>query len=144
MITDSATEPLVAVILVAYGGRDDTIECIHSLEKSDYPNFKIILIDNNSPDDTRHVVSREFPDVELIVSEVNLGFAGGNNLGIDKALQIKSDYIFLLNNDTEIAPDGITKLVESAGRYNDLGAIGPKIYYYEDKERIWSALCSGS
>lgn len=138
-MSDTVPGPLVAVILVAYGGRDDTVACIKSIQKSDYPNFRIILIDNDSPDDTSQFVRGTFPDVILVVSEKNLGFAGGNNLGIDKALELNADCIFLLNNDTEIAPDTIRKLVESAGKSEKLGAIGPKIYYFEKKDTIWSA-----
>jgi GT2 family glycosyltransferase len=138
-MTDAIPGPLVAVILVAYGGRDDTVACIKSIQQSDYSNFRIILVDNDSPDDTSQFVRGTFPDVLLVESERNLGFAGGNNLGIDKALELNADYIFLLNNDTEIAPDTIGKLVDSAGKSERIGAIGPKIYYFEKKDTIWSA-----
>jgi GT2 family glycosyltransferase len=138
-MTDTVSVPLIAVILVAYGGRDDTVACIRSIQKSDYSNYRIILVDNDSPDDTSQFVRGTFPDVLLVESETNLGFAGGNNLGIDKTLELNADYIFLLNNDTEIASDTIGKLVDSAGKSEKLGAIGPKIYYFEKKDIIWSA-----
>lgn len=139
MKTSRNPEPLVAVILVAYGGRDDTLSCLSSLYKSDYANLKFILVDNASPDDTSQRVAIEFPDVEIIKSEKNLGFAGGNNLGIDFAIQIGAGYIFLLNNDTEIASDAVRLLVKSAMQIEKLGAIGPLIYYHEKKDLIWSA-----
>ncbi|MFH1514743.1 MAG: glycosyltransferase family 2 protein [bacterium] len=139
MMTIPNPEPLVAVILVAYGGRDDTLVCITSLLKSDYPNYKIILVDNASWDDTSEQVAAKFPDVEIIYSDKNLGFAGGNNLGMDRALEIGAQYIFLLNNDTEIAPDAISCLVESAEARENIGVIGPMIYYHEDSSLIWSA-----
>ena len=139
MMTNTNPDPHVAVILVAFGGRDDTLACISSLLKSDYSNFKILLVDNASWDDTSEQVSAKFPDVEIIYSDKNLGFAGGNNLGIDHAVEIGSQYIFLLNNDTEIAPDAISLLVESAEKIDNLGIIGPLIYYHEDNDIIWSA-----
>jgi len=131
--------PFVAVILVAHGGRDYTIACIESLKESTYPNFKIILVDNASPDDTREKVAARFPDIEIMTSDKNLGFAGGNNLGIRYALSLKAEYIFLLNNDTEIAPDAINHLVNTASQNKNIGAVGPMIYYFSDKTRIWSA-----
>lgn len=139
MKTSRNPDPLVAVILVAYGGRDDTIACLVSLAKSDYSNCKIILVDNVSPDNTTQLVSVEYPDVEIIKSKTNLGFAGGNNLGIDYAISINAEYIFLLNNDTEIASSAIGNLVGSALKIDKLGAIGPLIYYHEKKSLIWSA-----
>lgn len=139
MMTNPNPDPHVAVILVAFGGRDDTLACITTLLKSDYSNFKIILVDNDSWDDTSEQVSEKYPDVEIIRSDKNLGFAGGNNLGIDRAIETGARYIFLLNNDTEIAPDAISLLVQSAEKIENLGVIGPMIYYHEDKDLIWSA-----
>ena len=135
----SETAPLVAVIQVAYGGRDYTLACLKSLGKSNYKNLKIILVDNDSPDDTSELVSKSFPEVEIIKIGKNLGFAGGNNVGIDRALQSGVQFILLLNNDTEVDPDAIDKLVERAQKTDKLGAIGPTIYYHSAPDLIWSA-----
>ena len=135
----SEITPLVAVILVAYGGRDYTLACLESLRKSNYRNTRIILVDNDSPDDTSERVKELFPEIEIIKSEKNLGFAGGNNLGINRALQMGVQYVMLLNNDTEIDPDAIAKLVERAEKTDKPGAIGPMIYYHSEPDLIWSA-----
>ena len=106
-------DPLVSIILVAFGGRDDTFACIDSILESDYKKYRIILVDNDSPDDTSIKVAEKFPNVTIIKSSINLGFAGGNNLGIRKAIEEKSDYVFLLNNDTVIASDTISELIRA-------------------------------
>ena len=84
----------VFIIVLHYGSREDTNECLKSLERLDYDNFEIIVVDNDKE---------------------NRGFAGGNNIGIKQALEKGADYILLLNNDTIVEKDFLKKLVE-AGR----------------------------
>jgi len=91
--------PGVTIILVNWNGKEDTIECLESLRRIDYPNFKVLLVDNASSDGSVEELRQRYPDVELIVSDRNLGFAGGNNLGITRALESGADYLLLLNND---------------------------------------------
>ena len=66
--------PLVYVIVLAWNGREHTIECIKSLLQSDYPNYRILLVDNASSDDTERTITKEFPDVELVQNASNLGY----------------------------------------------------------------------
>jgi GT2 family glycosyltransferase len=138
-MTNEHGMPHVAVVIVAYGGCDDTLQCIESLLRSDYTNLTIILVDNASPDNTREMVSTKFPPVKIIASKKNLGFAGGNNLGIKESARINAKYVFLLNNDAEIAPDAVRELISEAEKTENLGAMGPMIYYFSDKSLIWSA-----
>ncbi len=128
----------VAVILVNWNGRADTLACLDSLKAVDYPDLTIIVVDNGSTDGLAEIVRDQYPHVELIVSPDNLGFVGGNNLGIARAEEMGVDFVLLLNNDTEVAPDFLRPLVEAA-RGSRVGIVGPLIYYHGEPRRIWSA-----
>src|SRR5674476_78386 len=94
--------PLVFVIVINYNGINYLKTCLSSLEQQTYPNYKIIVFDNASTDNSAEFIKQNFPDIKLIQSEENFGFAKGNNIAIKLALNQKSDYVFLLNNDTAL------------------------------------------
>ncbi len=123
-------KPLVYIILVNYKTADDTIECIESLRKVDYDNFKIIIVENGSKDDSYIKLKGFCKDEILINSEENLGFAGGNNLGIERALNDNAEYVLLLNNDTTVNEQFLTKLVDAFSYDSNVGIVGCKINYY--------------
>jgi GT2 family glycosyltransferase len=129
--------PLVYILLLNYRGVADTLACLDSLRQLHYPNYRIIVIDNASPDDSvvqlnAHLL--EFPGAfQLIESAENLGYSGGNNLGICTALKETTPeteaYIWLLNNDTTVAPDALTHLVNQAQKTG--GLTGSLLLYPE-------------
>jgi GT2 family glycosyltransferase len=131
--------PVVAIIVLNWNGKDDTAECLESLRKVTYPNFKVLLVDNASTDGSVELFKRDHPDIELLVNEKNLGFAGGNNVGIRRALEEGADYLLLLNNDTVVCPDFLGGLVDIAEGDPRVGIVGPKICFYSDPEKVWSA-----
>jgi len=131
--------PLVYIILVNWNGKNDTLECLSSLQKVSYSNFKILVVDNASHDGSVEAIRTDFPNVELLVNKENLRFAGGNNIGIQYALQNNADYILLLNNDTTVEPNFLSELIIVAGNQNEIGIVGAKIFYYTDNKRIWFA-----
>ncbi len=131
--------PVVSIIILNWNRKDDTISLLQSIGKVSYPNFLLILVDNASSDGTVDAVKEKFPFVKIIPNSENLRFAGGNNVGIEYALQTKTDYVLLLNNDTIVDPNFLSKLVEYAEGNNDVGIGGPKIFYYYDQRRIWFA-----
>jgi len=134
------TSPKVSVIVVNWNNFKDTAECLESLRKVDYPNFEVIVVDNGSSGNDTNLLRQGFGDfVKLIVSDSNLGFAGGCNLGIKDALARGAEYIALLNNDTVVAPDFIGAMVNVAQSDRKLGVAGGKIYCYELPETIWFA-----
>lgn len=137
--TASPTPPSVAIIVLNWNGLVDTRACLHSLLKIDYFAAHIVVVDNGSSDDSVVRIRAEFPAVTLIETGVNLGYAGGNNVGIRHALAQGFDYILLLNNDTEVAPDFLDVLVAYCETHPEVGAVGPKIYLYDYPDRLWSA-----
>lgn len=121
--------PLVFAIILNWNGYEDTIACIESVQKSSYSNFKILIIDNASTDGSVDKIKRIFPSVDLIVNNSNIGYAGGNNIGILRAMSEKSDFVLILNNDTIINSDAIGKMVEFSMNMHGIGLVGPKVMY---------------
>ncbi len=132
-------QPRVAVVIVNYNGSEVLCDCLTSVLASSYPALDVLVVDNASTDDSLAVVRRDFPSVHLIACTENLGFAGGNNVGIRTALQAGAQYVLVLNNDTIIAPDCIEWLVRRARADSRIGAVSPMILFCDPKDRIWSA-----
>jgi hypothetical protein len=132
-------KPHVAIIVLNWNRSQDTIECLKSVEKIDYPNYEITVIDNGSTDGSPEIIKKMFPKINLIINKENLGYAEGNNIGIRYALNKKYPYIFVLNNDTVVAPDILNSFEEAASLYRDAGIFGAKIYYYSEPNKIWHA-----
>jgi GT2 family glycosyltransferase len=130
---------LVGVVVLSWNGRDDTLSCLASLQDVRYDPVVVVVVDNGSTDGTSDAVRAEFPHVELVRSEVNLGFAEGNNVGIRRALELGADYVLVLNNDVEVDPELVGALVEEAARRPDAGALCSKILYAEPPDLIWFA-----
>lgn len=129
----------VYIILVSYRNADLTIECVRSILSCNDPSIHIVIVDNNSPDDTFVTLKKELSgihNVKLILSKANNGFSAGNNIGIKYSLKQGADYVMLLNNDTVIDPDMIDILKNKCDRYT---VASPKMYYYDSPQRIWFA-----
>ncbi|HLR24626.1 MAG TPA: glycosyltransferase family 2 protein [Fodinibius sp.] len=133
---DLSDKPNVYIILVNWNGWKDTVECLQSLQKLDYPNYSIVVVDNGSTDQSVQQIRQRFPDIHLIENEENLGFAGGNNVGIRNALEREADYIWLLNNDTVVEKQALTHLVERMEKEPDLGICGSRLIYYHRRDTI--------
>jgi GT2 family glycosyltransferase/protoporphyrinogen oxidase len=132
------TAPQIFSVILAYNNYSDTAECLLSLFAADYPHLRVVLVDNGSEDHTPEKVRQEFPQVHLIENGQNLGVPAGYNIGFRYALEQGADYILMLNNDTLIAPDMITKLLEQAESDPNAGIIMPIVLYYGSKDEIWS------
>lgn len=132
--------PLVSIISVNYNQSALTCDMIRSLKQVTYPNLEIIIVDNDSRDDSPLPITEEFPDVSLIRSERNLGFAGGNNLGISSS---NGEYLFFLNNDTEVDPHVLEPMVDLFESDSRIGIASPKIIYYQSGETIQFAGSKG-
>ena len=116
-----------------------TLECLRSLRKVATPGLHIIVVDNASSDGSVEAFRREFPEVEILVQERNLRFAGGNNAGIRRALDEEAEFVVLLNNDTTVHPAFIDVLLERMWSDPACGMAAPKIYYYDAPNTVWFA-----
>jgi len=130
------TRPRVAIIILNWNGCADTLECLASISAIDYPNFVAVVVDNGSTDGTPQEVRIRFPDAHLIETGRNLGYAGGNNVGIKWALDKSVDYILLLNNDTIVDPGILAFLVTAAISVDNAGIFGAKIFFYDRPELL--------
>lgn len=132
-------EPLVVIVVLNWNGREDCRECLESLRSLTYPNFRTLLVDNASTDDSVPFVREHFGEVEVIENAQNLGFTEGNNVGMRRALEMDAGWVLLLNNDTTVEPDFVTKLVAAAQTDATIGVIGPRVNLYNPCDRIWFA-----
>ncbi len=174
--------PKVAVIILNWNGWEDTIECLESLYQITYPSFNVIVVDNDSKDDSikkiknycegkikpkskffkytkdnKPIKTIEYtlenlnsPGISLndhtntnlnklilIKNNENYGFAEGNNIGIDYALEhLETDYILLLNNDTVVDKDFLNELILFSNKYDEIGIVGPTVFRYDDPKLI--------
>jgi len=123
-------KPLVYIITINWNGINDTIECLESLKKITYKNYKIILVDNNSKDNQAEKLKKQFPYIKLVKNSENTGFCIANNQGMELALKDKADYALLLNNDTTVAPDFLDILIDYSEKHQNIGITSPKILWY--------------
>jgi len=131
---DSQSAPLVSVITLNYNQAQVTKEFLDSFRAVSYPNYEILVCDMASKEDISSVINvAEYPRTRLLKNEENLGFAGGNNWGIAHA---KGDYIFIVNNDTEVTPDLLNKLLQPFEEHPDIGVTCPKIRYWDQPTMI--------
>ena len=118
----------VSIISVNYNQPEVTLELLESLEKQDYQDLEIIVVDNDSKLDPTRLIHDQYPEVKVIRSDQNLGFAGGNNLGIKEA---SGDFLFFLNNDTEVPNGTIKALVDAFSLNPKTGVVCPIINYFD-------------
>jgi len=126
----------VVVLLLNWNNSRDTNECLESLRGVEYDDWNVIVLDNASTDGSVERIRGRFPEVEIMKLGENLGFAGGNNAGIRAALERGAEYVWLLNNDTTVAPETLRAMVEKAEADPKVGAVGSAIYSAAEPERL--------
>ena len=126
--------PLVSVIVLNYNAGELLLNCVDSLKKSAYTNLDILVVDNISSDGSQKKCKEKFPDVELIQNNENLGYCGGNNVGIKKA---KGEFIVILNPDTIVEKNWIDELILAHKEFGD-GLYQPKILSLNEEDTIQS------
>jgi GT2 family glycosyltransferase len=136
--------PLVIAQVLNYDNELLTIECIESLLRNDYPNLRILLVDNGSKPASLEALRTKFLDngrVRIVHIEKNRGYAGGNNWGLERVRELFPDarYLYVSDNDTVHDRDLVSTLVRAAQSRPDFAVIGPKICPYSDRDRVFSA-----
>ncbi len=133
------TPPLVYIIVLNWNGWQDTSECIESCLKLAYPRYRILVVDNGSTDASILKLHERFPALDILQAGKNLGFAGGNNVGIRHALEQGADYVWLLNNDTIVDSSALVELVNIANASDAIGIVGSKIFFFSKPDVLWFA-----
>lgn len=128
--------PKIFIIIVNWNGKQDTLNCLSSLQALDYLNYQIVIIDNGSTDTSVSDIKLKFPNHLLLETQTNLGFTGGNNIGIQYALNHKADFILLLNNDTKVSSDLLKQFMLGFQNFPKAGILGAKIYLMQEKEKL--------
>jgi GT2 family glycosyltransferase len=126
----------VGIVLVNYNGEKFQAECINTIKNMTYKNYEIIVIDNNSTDNSIKILKNRYPDVKVIETGENGGVAKGNNIGIKYALENGCEYILLLNNDTEVDNEMLNNMMKKTPIYK---LVTCKMYYYKPDDMIWCA-----
>ena len=128
--------PKVVVLVLNWNGKEDTSECLRSLEHLEYPNYEVIVVDNASTDGSQKFLKENFPEITLIENEQNLGFGGGLNVGIEEARKRGADYVLCLNNDVIADKNVLLELVKVGELSNKIGGLCPMEYFYDEPNRI--------
>lgn len=131
--------PRIAIIILNWNGKDDTLACLASVTSIDYPDFQAVVVDNGSSDGSVEAFRQAYPQVTILETGANLGYAGGNNVGIRWALDQGFEGILVLNNDTVVDRDLLHAFATAHQRFPQAGVFGAKIYYHAQPDMLWFA-----
>lgn len=133
------SQALVFIVILNTNRREDTCALLASLEKSTWPNARVLVLDNASTDGSAPAIRAAYPAVQILSLEKNLGYAGNNNVGIRAALAEGAEWVLVLNEDTILAPDCLSRLVEAGQADQRIGMVGPMVYHFDEPSVIQSA-----
>lgn len=129
----------VAVVILNWNGKQDSLNCIRSVRALEYGNIEIIVVDNGSIDGSVDAIHAFYPGVRLIATGKNLGYAGGNNVGMREALAHGANFVLVLNNDATVSPNLIDCFLSASAKEPLAAAFSAKIYYQSRPDIIWYA-----
>ena len=129
----------LSIIVVNWNSYALTHDTLTSLYQTTYKDYDIVLVDNASTDDSVAQLKQHHPKIILLQNEHNTGFTGGNNKGMQYALDHGYEYVLLLNNDVAVEKDFLEPLVNVLDTHENLGAVQPLIYFHHDRELVWNA-----
>lgn len=135
----SQGEPRVTAIVLNWNGLEDTLACLATLRESSFENLNIIVVDNGSRTSPASEIAQRWADIDVVELPTNLGYAGGNNVGIRRALANGADFVWVLNNDTVVHPEALQELVGAAGRHPRAGVVGSKVLRADQPTTLWVA-----
>lgn len=128
--------PKVFIVILNFNSFLDTKECLQSLKSIDYDNYEIMIVDNCSDDNSVKRLKIEFPEYKILKSDKNHGYANGNNIGIQYAIDNGNDYVCVLNSDVVVEKDFLSKIISAMVSNDEVGIAGPCICKYSDRSII--------
>jgi GT2 family glycosyltransferase len=131
--------PYIVSLILNNNRCGDTLACLESFQANTYLCRKEIVLDNHSTDGSMPTIRSAYPEIQIIELVDNLGYAGNNNIGIKAALDQQADWVFIVNEDTVLAPDCLTELVKVGESDPKIGIVGPMVYHYDEPNVIQSA-----
>jgi GT2 family glycosyltransferase len=131
--------PRIVAVVLNTNRRDDTLACLESLARLDYPDRAVLVLDNASTDGSAAAIAAAHPDVRVLPLTENRGYAGNNNVGIAAALEMGADWVLVLNEDTILDPACFTELMRVAATDERIGVLGPLVYHHDEPAVIQSA-----
>lgn len=137
-VNECGTEPagLIAVILLSYRGLDDTLKCLESLRHVTDPKWRVYLVENGTQPSPVDAIRAAHDWIEIIRCEENGGWSGGNNVGIRRAMEDGAEHLLLLNNDTIVAPNMLTRMRAALAAHPDYGILGPIICWMDEPTEV--------
>lgn len=126
----------VTAIVLNWCNEEETAACLESLAASTYTPLDVLLVDNASPDGSGERLRARFPEVDYLETTTNIGYAGGNNRGMERALADGAEYLLILNDDTVVDRECIERLVQ-AMEESSAAVTAPQIVYFDDPDRVW-------
>lgn len=131
----------LAIVIINWNSYDVTNTTLLSLKNTSFIDYDIILVDNHSTDGSIERLENDFKNIIILKADQNLGFTGGNNIGIDYSIEKGYLYTMLLNNDVEVESNFLEPLIEVLDLNEGVGAVQPLIYFHHDRSIIWNAGC---
>lgn len=133
----SEPPPHVVAVVLNWNNLPDTLECVDSLQQSDYSNLTVWVVDNDSREDPSTVLHERHPGVRVLRNARNLGYGAGNNSGLKRATAEGAVYVFLLNNDVVVGPDTVRRLVTAAEADGRIAMASPQVFYYDRPTEVY-------
>ena len=131
--------PHISVLVLNWNGIHLLKPCLDSILKMTYPNFSVMVVDNGSNDGSNKMVKEDYPMVQLLSLEKNYAYAGGYNKCFNHLKQDPSEYLVLLNNDTEVDSRLLDEFIQATEEFGKDNIYGAKIFYFHERDRIWYA-----
>lgn len=133
---NKAVSPKVVVIVLNWNQPQHTLECVAACRLLKYDSFEILVVDNASTDQSAALFLEQIPDVQVLQNSRNEGYAGGNNAGIRRALEMGAEYLFILNNDAAPSSECLSLLIEAAVNHPEAGIMAPKVLQWDHRDRV--------
>ncbi len=131
--------PLSCIVVLNWNGAEETLACLESLVAVRSSSCRVLVVDNGSTDGSVESIRKAFPDIELLLIPSNIGYAGGNNAGFRRVLELGAEFVIFLNNDTTVDAGFCAPLLETLQRKPLAGIAVPKIFYLDRPDTLWYA-----